>query len=157
MADYDKEEIEKLREQILFVAKVLASELSRIEYNLVLFLLKGDAYKKFTDEWKKKCEAVLDDIQHSTTVEQAIDISDAFRRELDEYITATKVETASKAMDIAHSFIKKYSPVALPLKAVKENDTWLVDIDVGALAVKVAKVKIDARTGDILSYEIPEK
>jgi len=60
-------------------------------------------------------------------------------------------------MEIAHSFIKKYSPVALPLKAVKEGDAWLVDIDVGALAVKIAKVKVDARTGDILSYDIPEK
>jgi len=60
-------------------------------------------------------------------------------------------------MDIAHTFIKKYSPVALPLKAVRENDVWLVDIDVGALAVKVAKVKVDARTGDILSYDIPER
>ena len=60
-------------------------------------------------------------------------------------------------MEVAHSFIKKYSPVALPLKAVKEKDFWLVDIDVGALAVKVAKVKVDARTGDILSYEIPER
>jgi len=28
---------------------------------------------------------------------------------------------------------------------------------VGALAVKIAKVKVDARTGDILSYDIPEK
>ncbi|MDI6814671.1 MAG: hypothetical protein QMC90_01095 [Dehalococcoidales bacterium] len=58
-------------------------------------------------------------------------------------------------MEIAHSFIKKYSPVALPMKADKEGDVWLVDI--GPLAVKVAKVKVDARTGDILSYEIPPK
>ena len=60
-------------------------------------------------------------------------------------------------MEIAHTFIKKYSPVALPLKAVKEDDVWLVDIDVGALAVKIANVKVDARTGDILSYDIPQK
>ena len=60
-------------------------------------------------------------------------------------------------MEIAHSFIKKYSPVALPLKAERKDDVWLVDIYVGALAVKIAKVKIDARTGDILSYDIPTK
>jgi len=67
-----------------------------------------------------------------------------------------EVESAAKATEIAHSFIKKYRPIALPLKAIRENDVWNVEIDVGPLAVKIAKVKIDAKTGGIISYEIPE-
>ncbi|GAI38294.1 unnamed protein product, partial [marine sediment metagenome] len=45
---------------------------------------------------------------------------------------------------------------ALPVKAIREDNVWSVDIDVGPLAVKIAKVKIDAKTGGIISYEIPE-
>ena len=67
------------------------------------------------------------------------------------------VKSASEATEVASSFIKKYIPIAQPVKAIRDDDVWLVDIDVGALAVKIAKVKIDAKTGDILSYEIPEK
>ena len=67
-----------------------------------------------------------------------------------------EVKSAEEATEIAHSFIKKYRPIALPLKALREDDVWNVDIDVGPLAVKIAKVKIDAKTGNIISYEIPE-
>ena len=67
-----------------------------------------------------------------------------------------EVKSAKEATEIAHSFIKKYRPIALPLKAVREGDVWFVEIDVGPLAVKIAKIKIDAKTGDIISYEIPE-
>ena len=40
------------------------------------------------------------------------------------------------------------------LSAVGYSADWYVDIDVGALATKIAKIRIDARTGDILDYEI---
>jgi len=68
-----------------------------------------------------------------------------------------EVKSAEEATEIANSFLKNYYPYRRPIKAVKGDDVWLVDIDVGPLAVKLAKVKVDARTGDILSYEIPEK
>ena len=69
---------------------------------------------------------------------------------------AEKVRTAVEATQIAQSFIKKYRIIARPLKAVRENGTWLVDIDVGPLGIVVAKVKVDAASGDILEYSIPQ-
>ncbi len=124
---------------------------------MVLLGLEGEERKSYVEYWGKKLGNATRELEDSTTLEQTIGIGNEYEEEFGDYITATKIDTADKAMDIAHSFIKKYSPVALPLKAVREDDIWLVDIDVGALAVKVAKVKVDAKTGDILSYEIPER
>ena len=66
-----------------------------------------------------------------------------------------EVKSAREATEIAQSFIKKYRFTARPLKAVREDDTWLVEIDVGPLATMIAKVKVDAKSGDILEYTIP--
>ncbi len=102
-------------------------------------------------------DATRDKIGALKAVKSVFDIAIRFDSEISDYIKAEKVATADQAMEIAHSFIKKYSPVALPMKADREGDVWLVDVDVGALSVKIAKIKVDARTGDILSYEIPPK
>jgi len=154
---YSRDEIEELKKQDLRIAKVVSFELCIIQYNMNLRFFTGEELDSYTGLWKKKLEDTGKEIGNSQTAERALDIGVKFRQELLKYIKATKVATADKAMEIAHSFIKKYSPVALPLKAERQDDVWLVDIDVGALAVKVAKVKVDARTGDILSYEIPQK
>ena len=69
---------------------------------------------------------------------------------------AGEVKSAEEATEIARAFIKKHRIIALPIKAVRENGIWLVEIDVGPLAVKVAKIKVDANTGRIISYELPE-
>jgi len=151
------DEIEKLRKEVLFIAQTISGVMYETNYNMFLLHFTGEEGKSYADCWKKKEEATVNEIFEATTVERALRLASDFCRELYAYVKATKVDTADKAMEIAHSFIKKYSPVALPLKAVREDDVWLVDIDVGALAVKVAKVKVDAKTGDILSYEIPEK
>jgi len=66
-----------------------------------------------------------------------------------------EVKSASEATTIAKSFIQKHRLIARPIKAARENDTWLVEIDVGPLATIVAKVKVDARSGEILEYTIP--
>ena len=63
--------------------------------------------------------------------------------------------SATKATEIAHSFVKKYRFPARPLKAVREEDTWLVEIDVGPILPAVARVKVDASSGEILEYDIP--
>jgi len=154
---YSRDEIEELKKQDLRIAKVVSFELCIIQYNMNLRFFTGEELNSYTELFSKKLDAAIEEIKNSQTAERALDIGVKFRQELVKYIKATKVDTADKAMEIAHSFIKKYSPVALPLKAVREDDVWLVDIDVGALAVKIAKVKVDARTGDILSYEIPPK
>ena len=129
-----------------------------MEVRTTTLWLKADERESFLERWnEKKLDATTKELEDAQTIEDAFGVIYNFDKELTDYVRATKVDTADKAMEIAHSFIKKYSPVALPLKAIKEKDVWLVDIDVGALAVKVAKVKVDARTGDILSYDIPEK
>ena len=66
-----------------------------------------------------------------------------------------EVKSAREATKIAYSFVNQYRTYARPMKAVRENDIWLVEIDVGVLATKVANVKIDAKTADILEYTIP--
>ena len=67
----------------------------------------------------------------------------------------SEVKSAAEATEIAQSFIKKYRWYTRPLKAVRENDAWLVEIDVGPLFTIIAKIKVDAKSGDILEYTIP--
>ena len=68
----------------------------------------------------------------------------------------TKVESAVQATDIAVEFLKRHFPIFhRPLKAGREQGAWVVEVDVGPFLVKVARVSIDAETGDITSYEIP--
>jgi hypothetical protein len=66
-----------------------------------------------------------------------------------------EVKSAPEATEIAVNFVKKYRMIARPIKAVQEDGIWLVEIDVGPIFVSVAKVKLDAKSGDILEYNIP--
>ena len=154
---YSSDEIEEQKRKDLLIAQMLGETICTMYYNMNLHFFTGADLELYSKLWGKKLDDTRAEIYASQKVDKALDISVKFSKELLEYVKATKVATADKAMEIAHSFIKKYSPVALPMKAEREGDVWLVDIDVGALAVKVAKVKLDARTGDILSYEIPPK
>jgi len=158
---YSREEIEKaiseLKEKDLYITRTISVLLCTMDYNMRLHYFTGEERKSYIKFWKGKMEATLKELGDSKTVESIFEILCKFDDELVEYVKAEKVKSAAEAMEIAHSFIKKYSPVALPMKAEKEGDVWLVDVDVGALVVKIAKIKVDARTGDILSYEIPSK
>ena len=71
--------------------------------------------------------------------------------------TPTKVKSATKATEIALSFLKEHYQFIpqQPIKAAREDNVWLVEIDVGLLRTRIAKIKIDARTADILEYSIP--
>ena len=66
-----------------------------------------------------------------------------------------EVKSAAEATERAQRFIKKYRTYTRPLKAVREDDTWLVEIDVGPIFAIIAKIKVDAKSGDILEYTIP--
>lgn len=161
---YSREEIEALQKRLeaaesqdLFIAQGIASFLCTIEFNMTGFYLTGEQRQLYYELWSKKLEATREELAASQSVKSVFETFVKFDKELSDFLRAEKVKTAAEATDIAHSFIKKYSTVALPLKAVREKDVWVVDIDVGALAVKIAKVKVDARTGDILGHEIPEK
>ena len=65
------------------------------------------------------------------------------------------VKSAREATEIAVDFVKKYRSYVRPVKAVREGGTWLVEIDVGPIFTAMAKIKIDAKSGDILEYNIP--
>ena len=68
----------------------------------------------------------------------------------------TKVESAVQATDIAVEFIKQHYPIFhRPLKATQEQGIWLVEVDVGPFLPRVARLSVDAGTGEIVSYEIP--
>ena len=65
-----------------------------------------------------------------------------------------KVESAAQATDIAVEFLKKYYPLSQrPLKATQEQEKWVVEVDVGSFLVRVARVSIDAKTADIVTFE----
>ena len=66
-----------------------------------------------------------------------------------------EVKSAAEATELARNFIKKYRTYTRPLKAVREDDTWLVEIDVGPIFAIIVKIKVDAKSGDILEYTIP--
>jgi len=65
------------------------------------------------------------------------------------------VDSAEAATEIAVSFIKKYKQLAIPLSAHREEELWVVTLDVGALFVKIATVRIEAATGTIKDYKVP--
>ena len=149
--------VAELKAGSLFMATTVAKELCKTSYEVFLPYQKGEQRSAYEEFWKRKLESLGAELRASKTVLDVFEKALNFKEKLLAYLQATKVDTADKAMEIAHSFIKKYSPVALPMKAEREGDVWLVDIDVGPLEVKMAKVKVDVRTGDILSYEIPSK
>jgi hypothetical protein len=65
------------------------------------------------------------------------------------------IKTAEEATDKARSFVKKYRAYAKPLRAIRVGECWSVEIDVVAFISKIAKIKIDAKTGDVVEYNIP--
>ncbi|MBI2908593.1 MAG: hypothetical protein HYX92_13190 [Chloroflexi bacterium] len=66
------------------------------------------------------------------------------------------LKSAEEATSKALSFLKKYHPWARPMKAVREDGIWLVQVDVGALKTKIGTIKLDAQTGKVLEFDVPE-
>ncbi len=171
------EEIEKAIGELragreLVIMKTIASELCTIHCNIFVLSQKGVD----TELWAKKLAEAKQAIQGSETIEDAIKARDNFVQEI---IECTKIEPAKgeaaketvepvkaeevevddadTAMEIAHYFMKKDNSVALPMKADRRSDYWLVDVDVGVVRMEIVRVKVDAKTGEILSHETIEK
>ena len=66
-----------------------------------------------------------------------------------------EVKSAAQATEIAASFLNKYYFFLRPVSAVREDATWIVRVDVGALQKEIAEVKIDASTADVTEYSFP--
>jgi len=69
---------------------------------------------------------------------------------------AGEVKSAAQATEIATSFLKKYYFFLRPISAVREDATWIVKVDVGALQKEIAEIKINALTADITGYTVPK-
>ncbi len=69
---------------------------------------------------------------------------------------AGEIKSAAEATRIATSFLKQYYAFLRPISAVKENATWIVEVDVGIVTREIAEVKIDASTADIRGYSFPK-
>ena len=65
-----------------------------------------------------------------------------------------EVESGEEATRIAEAFLKKRRYFPRPIKAMREKDNWLVELDVGLLDTKIARMKIDAQSGKIIEYDI---
>jgi hypothetical protein len=162
--------IGELRAGDLAIMKIMAAELCEMHYNTFILSQKGEEIKKYTELWSKRLADTKQTIEGSETIKAIIETRDKFVKAISDsvkgesvkdvtkYVKEEKVDNADEAMEIAHYFFKeKGKTVALPMKAVRQNDVWLVDIDVGAVRLEIATVKIDAKTGDILSHEITQK
>ncbi len=70
---------------------------------------------------------------------------------------AGEVKSAEEATKIAQAFIAKLRTKAItrPIKASREDDIWIVKIDIGAIFISMATIKIDAKSGAILEYDLP--
>ena len=63
-----------------------------------------------------------------------------------------EITSGAEAINIASEFIEPHYPWHQPLKAVREQNIWLIEFDVGALRVETAVVKIDADTHEIKEF-----
>jgi hypothetical protein len=161
------EEIERaigeLRAGDLATMKTMASGLCEAHCNIFTLFQKSED----KELWVRRLAEVKQAIQDSVTIEDVTRTRDKFVQEITAYAKEEKIDIAAKvvetvddaeeAMAIANSFMKKDNPVALPLKAVRRDDVWLVDVDIGAVRMEIVRVKIDAGTGEILGHETIEK
>jgi len=69
---------------------------------------------------------------------------------------AYQVKSAKEATTIATNFLKQYYAFTQPKSASKDNDIWVVEVDVGVLMSEIAQVRIDASTADVIGYSFPE-
>jgi hypothetical protein len=159
--------IDALRAGNLVIMKTMATELTEMYYNIFVLSQKGEDMKKYTELWAKKLADIRRIIQGSETSEAATGTVDKLVKDIADYTKAEEVDSATKAaekvdnaeeaMDIAHTFMKKDNSVALPLKAVRRDEVWLVDVDIGAVRMEIVRVKIEAKTGNILGHETVER
>ena len=63
-----------------------------------------------------------------------------------------EITSAQQAINIAQEFIEPYYPWHQPVKAVREDGTWVVEFDVGALKVEIATIKLDADSQEIKEF-----
>jgi hypothetical protein len=70
-----------------------------------------------------------------------------------------KIKNASEAIEKARSFLMEKYPlrgkIAKPIKTTRENDDWVVKLNIGIATTLIATIKIDAVSSEVLEYNIP--
>jgi len=67
---------------------------------------------------------------------------------------SSEIKSGAEATQIAQSVLEKGYGFIRPVKAQQIGDIWYVEIDVGVFKPRIAKFKIDAKTGVVVSYEV---
>lgn len=67
-----------------------------------------------------------------------------------------EIKSAQEATKVATTFLKQYYFFLRPVSAAKQDDTWIVKIDVGLVSKEIAEVKIDTLTSEIIEYSFPK-
>jgi len=65
------------------------------------------------------------------------------------------ITTVEEAILRADEFVGRYYSFKRPLSAKKDGDTWLMEYDVGIIAVEKLKLRLDANTGSVIEYIDP--
>ena len=63
------------------------------------------------------------------------------------------IATVEEAIDTGANLLRKYYTFLRPMTVRKEELTWLVVFDVGALSVQRIEVRIDSETGSIIEFD----
>ncbi len=66
-----------------------------------------------------------------------------------------EIISADAASDLALIFAKKARIFAMPVSARREDDIWIVEVDLGLFESRIGNVRVDAKTGRILDYQFP--
>ena len=66
------------------------------------------------------------------------------------------ITSAKQATEIATEFLNEYFTAQKPISTKKGNGNWVVKVDVGLFLTQIATVEIDADSGEVLSYVLPQ-
>ena len=116
--------ITELNKVDLFIAKHIVSCIAPMELNIAGRTMTGEDLEIFQKSFINKIAEMNKRLEDVKTIKEVFSLGLEFDAEIADFIKATKVDNADKAMDIAHAFIKKYVPVALPLKVERQEDIW---------------------------------
>lgn len=65
------------------------------------------------------------------------------------------INTAEDAVNVAERLLERYYAFRKLLNARRQDGMWLVEFDVGIISKQLARITLDAATGDIMEYITP--
>ena len=68
----------------------------------------------------------------------------------------SQISSLEDAVTAAELFVQKYYPLRRLMKAEREDSTWLVEFDVGALVTTIVRMRLDVDSGTIVEYTMPD-